>query len=201
MQLIKYVDIDPLFLTVARISTYDDVETGRVWGNGTGFFYSNPKGDLFLITNRHVIKDEQNSYIPNIVRLSLHANPDNLRENHDYDISLYDGVKPRWIQPNPFADVAAIPLDVNDIKRRMDAVPSDLISNHLNQLTFSSITLAAIPDISTGKTLARITMGTHFKPTFMNYVNDLGKQRQEFYIRGLNRKPVIVPRRNITIYI
>jgi hypothetical protein len=85
MLLIKYVDIDPLFLTVARISTYDDVETGRVWG----LFYSNPKGDLFLITNRHVIKDEQNSYIPNIVRLSLHANPDNLRENHDYDISLY----------------------------------------------------------------------------------------------------------------
>jgi hypothetical protein len=62
MQSIKYEDITPLFLTVARISTYDD-ETGTVLRNGTGFFYSNPKDDSFLITNRHVIKDESSWYI------------------------------------------------------------------------------------------------------------------------------------------
>jgi hypothetical protein len=79
MQSIKYENIKPLFLTVARISTYDD-ETGTVLKNGTGFFYSNPKRDLFLITNRHVIRDEYSSYIPTMVRLSLHNNRDNLRE-------------------------------------------------------------------------------------------------------------------------
>jgi len=73
---------------------------------------------LFLISNRHVIKDEQKSYIPYTVRLSLHANPDDLRENHNYDIPLYDGMKPRWIQPNPFADVVAIPIDAKDIERQ-----------------------------------------------------------------------------------
>ncbi len=81
--------ISTLFLTVARISTYDD-GTGTVLKNGTGFFYSNPKDDLFLITNRHVIIDESSWYIPNVVRLSLHTNRDNLKENDIYDIRLYD---------------------------------------------------------------------------------------------------------------
>ena len=86
--------------------------------NGTGFFYSNPKDDLFLITNRHVIKDESSWYIPNIVRLSLHTNRDNLRQNRDYDIPLYDNAEPRWREPHPFADVVAIPLDREDIKEQ-----------------------------------------------------------------------------------
>ncbi|HYT02854.1 MAG TPA: hypothetical protein VEL70_08075 [Candidatus Acidoferrum sp.] len=37
------VTVDPLFLTVARISTYDDPSISKVWNYGTGFFYSNPK--------------------------------------------------------------------------------------------------------------------------------------------------------------
>jgi hypothetical protein len=118
MQSIKYEDIKPLFLTVARISTYDD-EMGTVLRNGTGFFYSNPNDDLFLITNRHVIKDESSWYIPNMVRLSLHANRDNLKDNDNYDIPLYNNnAKPRWREPHPWMDVVAIPIDVKEIKER-----------------------------------------------------------------------------------
>lgn len=113
-------DIDPLFLAVARISTYDDPNTGKVWDYGTGFFYTNPGKQLFLITNRHVIRDEKINppYIPNVVRLSLHANPNDLRVNHDYDIPLYNKAKPLWKEPTPFADVVAIPIDVEEFKRQ-----------------------------------------------------------------------------------
>jgi hypothetical protein len=111
-------DIDPLFLTVARISTYDDPspDTREEPGYGTGFFYLNPNAQLFLITNRHVIIDEEKGKIPNIVRIQLHTNPNDLRVNRDYDIPLYKVAKKLWREPNPFADVVAIPLDVKDIQ-------------------------------------------------------------------------------------
>jgi hypothetical protein len=70
---------------------------------------------------------------------------------------------------------------------------SNLISKHLNQITFSSITVGEIQDNSTGKTVVRITMKRHFKPTFMKYVDDQGRQKEEFYIRGLNGKRLLSP--------
>jgi hypothetical protein len=70
---------------------------------------------------------------------------------------------------------------------------SNLISNDLNQITFSSIMLEDIPDNSTGKTVAKITMKRHFKPTFMKYVDDQRRQKEEFYIRGLNGKRLLCP--------
>jgi hypothetical protein len=70
---------------------------------------------------------------------------------------------------------------------------SNLIKTHLNPLAFSSIMHAEIPDISTGKTVARITMRRHFKPTFINYIDDRGQKKQEFYIRGLNGKQPLSP--------
>jgi Trypsin-like peptidase domain len=129
MQSINYEDIKP-FLTVARISTYDD-ETGTVLRNGTGFFYSNPKGDVFLITNRHVIKDEP-WYIPNIVRLSLYANRENLKGNQNYDIPLYENGKPIWREPHPFADVVAIPINIKEIQER------DLLIESFSDIEFQT---------------------------------------------------------------
>ena len=82
-----------LYFSLARISTYDDPNIGKVWNYGTGFFYSNPEEQLFFITNRHVILDEEKKYFPNVVRLSLHANQNDLRLNRDYDIPLYKGAK------------------------------------------------------------------------------------------------------------
>ena len=110
--------IESLFLTVARIATYDDPETDTKPGYGTGFFYENPKNEYFLITNRHVILDEKRRHIPNLVRLSLHADRNNPRENRDYDIPLYKAAEELWIEPEPFVDVVAIPLERKDIEER-----------------------------------------------------------------------------------
>jgi hypothetical protein len=109
--------VDPLFFTVARISTYDDPKIDKVWNYGTGFFYLNPRKQLFLITNRHLILDEEKGYIPNVARLSFHANPNDLRVNRDYDIPLYSkGSRRLWKEPKPFADLVSIPLEVKVIQ-------------------------------------------------------------------------------------
>lgn len=110
------ISVDPLFLTVSRIATFDQASDQKPLAYGTGFFYTNSKDELFLITNRHVIIRENDSYVPNIARLTLHTNPNNLSQNRDYDISLYIGTKQAWCNPNPAtADVVAIPLNANEI--------------------------------------------------------------------------------------
>jgi hypothetical protein len=69
------MSVDPLFFTVARISTYDDPNKDKAWNYGSGFFYSNPNRQLFLITNRHVILYEDKGYFPNVVRISIQQIP------------------------------------------------------------------------------------------------------------------------------
>lgn len=67
-----------------------------------------------------------------MVRLSLHANRDNLKDNDNYDIPLYDNAKPRWIEPHPFADVVAIHIDVKEIKER------DLLIESFSDIEFQT---------------------------------------------------------------
>jgi S1-C subfamily serine protease len=91
-----------------------DKEIGqRVVDTATGFFYHNKKsGLLFLITNRHVVKEP---HFPNAIKLRLHTNAADMTQNTEYPIHLYRGAKPVWRTPNPAkADVVAIPIDLND---------------------------------------------------------------------------------------
>ena len=117
---IRLSNVHPLFFSVARILTYDDPKPNarEEPGYGTGFFYRNPNEQLFLITARHVIKDEKKGKIPNLLRLSLHADRNDLTVNRDYDIPLYKGREPLWKEPTPFADVVAIPIDVKDLTKQ-----------------------------------------------------------------------------------
>lgn len=110
------IAVDPLFLAVSRIATLDQANDKKPLAYGTGFFYANANGELFLITNRHVIIRENEGYIPNIARLTLHTNANDLTRNEDYDISLYRGTKQVWRNPNPLtADVVAIPLNADEM--------------------------------------------------------------------------------------
>ena len=113
------ISVDPLFFATAKISTLDDPKSNKVWKFGTGFFYGTEQR-IFLITNRHVIIDECKKYLPNVVRLSLHNDPKDLRKNGTYDIPLYDVAEPLWIQQPtpPIADIVAIPFDLQDMKKK-----------------------------------------------------------------------------------
>lgn len=112
------IDVDTLFLTVARLTTLSKDAEGEVTCTyATGFFYGHEGGDIFLITNKHVIRDESKNHFPNTIRLSLHADLNNLRDNRDYDISLYNGAKPLWREAAG-ADVIAIPLSKEQLTEK-----------------------------------------------------------------------------------
>jgi len=114
--------VDQLHYAVTRITTHyynDDVKiNSRIVKTASGFFYNNLKSNsLFLITNRHVVCDEQRDYYPNAINLRLHTNGSDLTQNVDYPIDLYHGrsARPIWRIPDPSAaDIVAIEIDISD---------------------------------------------------------------------------------------
>jgi len=101
--------IDQLYYTVTRITTHyytDSLETdSHEVMKPSGFFYCNRENRLFLITNRHVIIDEDHGYFPNVIRIRIHTNRSDLRQNEYYDIHLYNKSKKMWIESAAPADV------------------------------------------------------------------------------------------------
>lgn len=71
-----------------------------------------------MITNRHVLVEEP-KYMPNIVRLRLHTNASDLRQNRDYDIKIYDRAgRKLWQEAAEPADIVAIPLDKLELSKQ-----------------------------------------------------------------------------------
>lgn len=101
----KQNQVDPLYTTTTRISfPYDD-------SHGTGFFY-NQEGDTYLITNRHVVRDEEEGHTPDSFRFFIRDHTD-LSQLNWLDRSIKEGQNRDWFaHPNfPEADVVAIPLN------------------------------------------------------------------------------------------
>jgi Trypsin-like peptidase domain len=107
------IAVDQLYFTVSKVITlYKGGDNENTLRYATGFFYSNQKNKLFFITNKHVIIEEAKKYFPNYLRFTLHTNPEDLKQNKDCDIALYDGRNKLWQESNlTGADVIAIPFD------------------------------------------------------------------------------------------
>jgi len=86
--------IDPLVASVSKLILK---KNGSIEGSATGFFYEN-NSKLFLITNRHVVIDEEKKFYPDEIVLRLHADPNNLQNNQDLALQLYQGKKPIWLE-------------------------------------------------------------------------------------------------------
>jgi S1-C subfamily serine protease len=108
--------INEIVLTVSIIFL---VKNGNVIGSASGFFYS--RGDkLFLVTNQHVMRDEQKGVFPDKLRLRLHTDVNNTGANDDFEVELYSANKPLWKFHPQFknADVALIELDAKKLKQK-----------------------------------------------------------------------------------
>jgi hypothetical protein len=71
-------------------------------GKATGFFYEY-NGEIYFITNRHVVIDEEEGYYPERLDLKLHKDRKDLTKNRPYKICLYDDdkngeKKPLWLE-------------------------------------------------------------------------------------------------------
>ncbi len=108
-----------LALVTVRIEMYSgDTRSGA----GTGFFCLNKtETRLYLVTNRHIARNEERSFYPDYLVLKLHTNANDLRESGDYKVDLYrdeNKQEPVWNETSPAVDVVAIELPFEEMKQR-----------------------------------------------------------------------------------
>jgi hypothetical protein len=102
--------IEPLLLTAARISTFDQQV---LLTNASGFFFARGQR-LFLVTSRHVMFDEPSGHFPDRLEIELHTDPRNLARSTGFSIPLYRQGQSLWRQALDKAgeiDVAVIELE------------------------------------------------------------------------------------------
>lgn len=86
---------------------------------GTGFFFRPDFDRTFLITNRHLVIEEQNEFYPDHLQLTLHTNPDDLTKFRTLDVALYSGDAERkwaWLELEREIDVIALELKPEELK-------------------------------------------------------------------------------------
>ncbi len=86
----------------------------------SGFFYEHA-GRLFLVTNRPVVHDQATARVPDCVRLRLHTNPNDARDNAFHEAPLYGAAgNPLWFEfpsTDP-TDLAVVPLNRAEVTGR-----------------------------------------------------------------------------------
>ena len=89
--------INDIYLTATNITTFGKDGKDVPLRYASGFFYPRLKTrELFLITNKHVVIEPKEDYYPQSIKLRLHTNATNIRDNIDYDIPLYDNGRRLW---------------------------------------------------------------------------------------------------------
>ncbi|MCX2745825.1 serine protease [Mangrovivirga sp. M17] len=124
-------------------------------GNASGFFFRH-NGIKYLITNRHVVIDENEDFYPKYLKIKLHTNKENPRQNIDIRVNLYEDSKPNWLEHKDYnekeIDVIALPLNKLTIEKTID-FDSTIINffsqeNFLNNYTlstFSNVIIVGYP--------------------------------------------------------
>ena len=144
--------IDPLLLSVTRISTLIGQQHLT---NASGFFYSTGE-QVFLVTSRHVFRDDASEHYPDRILIELHTDRHNLAQSIDFSIPLYRNGKSIWRQGEDTAgsiDVAAIEID-------RQALP-DGVTYHSFDLTH----MTGMRDIEIGRSLLIVGFPLGFHDT------------------------------------
>ncbi|HKB84274.1 MAG TPA: serine protease [Burkholderiales bacterium] len=102
--------IEPLLLAVTRVTTVLDKKEKT---NATGFFFERD-GRVYLVTARHVLRDEASDHHPDSLLIELHVDPDNAVQVTRFMIPLFRNGRSVWregIDSAGEVDVAVIELD------------------------------------------------------------------------------------------
>ncbi len=105
--------VESLLLSVTKVMTVN--ESGQTMTNATGFFFAN-EGDLFLITNRHVVLSEETQHRPACLKIELHTDSENIAAVQDFTVPLYAKGRPLWRETSDAAgliDIVAIAIEQN----------------------------------------------------------------------------------------
>lgn len=102
--------IESLLLTSARVLTF---EASRQLTNASGFFFARgPR--LFLVTSRHVMRDDPSRHFPDRIEIEIHTDPSNIAQSTGFSMPLYRDGRSLWRQGEDAAgeiDVAVIEIE------------------------------------------------------------------------------------------
>jgi hypothetical protein len=143
--------IESLLLAVTRVTT---MLGQQHLSNATGFFFQRD-GQLFLVTNRHVVLDEASNHRPDRLEIELHVAPENVAMTRQFSIPLYRNQKPLWRQGCDSAGV----VDVVALELERSALPQTLLFH-----AFTPAHLAGRPDrieVGTSVLIVGFPLGFH----------------------------------------
>ena len=102
--------IEPILLSAVCIHTFVG-QTSLT--NASGFFFERD-ARLFLVTSRHVLRDEPSSHTPDRIEIELHVDENNAAASTGFSIPLFSGETRLWKEGSDrggAVDVAVIEID------------------------------------------------------------------------------------------
>lgn len=119
------VPVDNLNFRVTVIKPIVKGESGKhsQLGSATGFFFEH-ENTFYLITNRHVVIDEEEQFHPDGLMLRVHTSSNALVENRSIHVPLYDSVgNPQWLEhPVHHDKVDVVALNIQSFLNSTDVV-------------------------------------------------------------------------------
>jgi len=109
--------IDPLYATTSIVYGLKE-KSEKI--KASGFFYKDRTGNIYLVTNKHVIYGKRFAENPDPIidqiKITLHLDPKDLTKNDDYVVSLFKDKKKIWLEleSKPEIDVVLIPIVMED---------------------------------------------------------------------------------------
>jgi hypothetical protein len=100
---------------------------------GTGFFFRPIFDRVFLVTNRHMVINEEEEFFPDHLLLRLHTDAYELQKCANLNVLLYcpnDSKKPAWLELDRSIDLIALELNLQELNKFVIHAfrPGDLIS-------------------------------------------------------------------------
>jgi hypothetical protein len=102
--------VESILLSTTQVSTFFGQQPLT---QATGFFFERD-GRLYLVTCRHVLRDEASGHLPDRIEIGLHADPHNLTHTARLSICLYRAGEAIWQQGRDEGgdvDIAVIALE------------------------------------------------------------------------------------------
>lgn len=102
--------MEPLLLAACQLLTF---EGDRPLTNASSFFFARDRR-LFLVTNRHVVRDEPSGHAPDRIEIELHVDEENLAECVGFSVLLHADGAPVWregVDGGGPVDIAVIEIE------------------------------------------------------------------------------------------
>lgn len=111
--------VEPLLLTAVYVST---LQGNALLSSATGFFFQRDER-LYLVTNRHVLREESSGHLPDRIVIRVFTDAANLAATTHFSIPLYRDGQGQWRQ----AQDASGTIDVVAIELERDALPESMV--------------------------------------------------------------------------